>query len=215
MEQLRSSVTFYCDVKTTADQPIQSNITWFRNQHEVKNDAQFTVNNGRLHFRTTATNSQDNKSMGTVRCGAHSPRAGMVFSKAFDLDALLDRIENRVQKRRRPSNGRHQKRSNDSPRRMIAYTEDQITLYCRLAGGLQGGLVEWTRDGKSFRTSRDEGPGDGKRIMRFLLYSTLTEFPFQVALLWTPRVATCTFYTVQLVTMEFISVNQRSLRPAK
>lgn len=168
MEQLRTSVTLFCDVKTTANVPMFSNITWFRNQHEVKSDDRFRANNFKLHVRThhTDRDSQEQvprKPAGVVRCGAHSPRAGMIFSKSFDLDSLFDRIENKVQqKRRRPGAGeRHQKRSNNSPRRIITYTDDQIVLNCRLSVS-SSDLVEWLRDGKSFRTSRDEGPGDGE-----------------------------------------------------
>lgn len=178
MEQLRTSVTLFCDVKTTANEPMFSNITWFRNQHEVKNDDRFHANNFKLHVRTYLNHKEkqettDRKPAGLVRCGAHSARAGMIFSKSFDLDALFDRIENKVQKRKRPGAGdRHQKRSNDSPRRILTYTEDQIVLNCRLSvSGTD--FVEWTRDGKGFRTSKDENPGDGNNQNRFLL-----EFPY-------------------------------------
>lgn len=171
MEQLRTSVTLFCDVKTTANVPMFSNITWFRNQHEVKSDDRFRANNFKLHVRThrDAEGQVPRKAAGVVRCGAHSPRAGMIFSKSFDLDSLFDRIENRVQqKKRRPGAGeRHQKRSNDSPRRIITYTEDQIVLNCRLSVS-SSDVVEWLRDGKSFRTSRDEGPGDGEQYKETL-----------------------------------------------
>lgn len=166
MEQLRSSVTLFCDVKTTSSQPMYSNITWFRNQHEVKNDDQFKANNFKLHVRTSG-HKQDqqelSKPAGVVRCGAHSSRAGMIFSKPFDLDALFARIENKVPRRNNNNKRPHQKRSNDSPRRIITYTEDQIVLNCRMAAQ-PGDLIEWTRDGKSFRSMVDEASamGDGE-----------------------------------------------------
>lgn len=167
MEQLRSSITLFCDVKTTSHQPMYSNITWFRNQHEVKSDARFKANNFKLHVRRTSGakdhphDTTKDEPAGVVRCGAHSSRAGMIFSKPFDLDALFERIENKVPRRRRPGE-RHQKRSNDSPRRIITYTEDQIVLNCRMAVR-PGDIIEWTRDGKSFRTSADAmSGGDGE-----------------------------------------------------
>lgn len=182
MEQLRTSVTLFCDVKTTANAPMYSNITWFRNQHEVKSDDRFRANNFKLLVRTNSGHNDGQvaqKPAGTVRCGAHSSRAGMIFSKPFDLDGLFDRIENRIQRRRRPGE-RHQKRSNDSPRRIMTYTEDQIVLSCRLAAA-HGAFIEWTRDGKSFRTSREENPGDGKWIsgLNLIQFKRLI-FPFSL-----------------------------------
>lgn len=178
MEQLRSSVTLFCDVKTTSSQPMYSNITWFRNQHEVKNDDQFKANNFKLHVRTNG-HKQDqqelSKPAGVVRCGAHSSRAGMIFSKPFDLDALFARIENKVPRRSNNNNKRpHQKRSNDSPRRIITYTEDQIVLNCRMAAQ-PGDLIEWTRDGKSFRSMVDEASamGDGENPFFKIILSCL------------------------------------------
>lgn len=158
MEQLRGSVTLFCEVKTTAREPMHSNITWYRNHHVLKSDDRFHVNNFKLRVRGPRDFKEkpEKGSLGGIRCGAHSSRAGMIFSKSFDLDALFERIErNSVHGSRRRTNG-HQKRSNDSPRRIITYTEDQIVLNCRLSVSSTD-FIQWTKDGKPFKTSRDEG----------------------------------------------------------
>lgn len=156
MEQLRGSVTLFCEVKTTAREPMHSNITWYRNHHEVKNDDRFHVNNFKLRVRGPKAIKEEKNALGGIRCGAHSAQAGMIFSKSFDLDALFERIErNSVHGSRRRTSG-HQKRSNDSPRRIITYTEDSIVFNCRLSVSAAD-LIQWTKDGKLFKTSRDEG----------------------------------------------------------
>lgn len=181
MEQFRTSVTLFCQVKTTARQPMHSNITWYRNHQQMKSDDQFHLNNYKLHVRgdvlgdgTVASKPSKavgdkgkRMSLGGVRCGAHSAKAGMIFSKSFDLDALFERMQrNSVyggaggavppSRSRKRTGGNHQKRSSDSPRRIIAYTEDPITLNCRLSVS-SADLVEWTRDGKRFRLSHNDG----------------------------------------------------------
>lgn len=136
-------MTLFCDAKTNADQPMLSNVTWFRNHREVQDDDIFMTNNFKLRVKTAKL---DREPAGVLRCGAHSA-AGVVFSGNFDLGALVANIDKIMQRKLRD---RHKKRSsrNDSPRQMHYLADEQIVLSCSVTPTGTDQQLVWTKDGQ-------------------------------------------------------------------